>query len=108
MTYPFLQCKIIPIKTSNSKNMSKQSPSSKQSPNAIMLLSSSCAFCPSILDSLSKMIKSGELSSLQVINLEQNPEAMQEYNIRSVPWVRIGTHEITGSQTLEALQQRAQ
>jgi hypothetical protein len=88
--------------------MSIQSSTSNKTPKAIMLLSGSCAFCPSVLDSLSKMIKSGELSSLQIINLEQSPEAMQEYNVRSVPWVRIGTHELTGSQTLEALQQRAQ
>jgi len=88
--------------------MSNQKNTPTKAPEAAMLLSSSCAFCPSVLDSLAKMIKSGELSSLQVINLEQNPDAMQEYNVRSVPWVRIGTHELTGSQTLEALQQRAQ
>ncbi len=88
--------------------MSNQKTTPNKAPEAIMLLSSSCAFCPSVLDSLAKMIKSGELSSLQVINLEQNPEAMQQYKVRSVPWVRIGTHELTGSQTLEALQQRAQ
>ena len=88
--------------------MNNQSPATSLSPKATMLLSSHCAFCPSVLDSLSKMIKSGELSSLEVINLEQNPDAMQKYNVRSVPWVRIGTHELTGSQTLEALQQRVQ
>jgi len=87
--------------------MSNQKITPSKAPEATMLLSSSCAFCPSVLESLAKMIKSGELSSLQVINLEQNPDAMQEYNVRSVPWVRIGTHELTGSQTLEALQQRA-
>ncbi len=88
--------------------MNNQSSATSLSPKATMLLSSHCAFCPSVLDSLSKMIKSGELSSLEVINLEQNPDAMQKYNVRSVPWVRIGTHELTGSQTLEALQQRVQ
>jgi hypothetical protein len=88
--------------------MSNQFPSTSQAPKATMLLSSHCAFCPSVLDSLSKMIKSGELSSLEIINLEQSPDAMQKYNVRSVPWVRIGTHELTGSQTLKALQQRAQ
>jgi len=87
--------------------MKNQSLTPSKAPKAIMLLSSSCAFCPTVLDSLSKMIKSGELSSLEVINLEQNPDAMQEYNVRSVPWVRIATHELSGSQTLEALQQRA-
>ena len=78
------------------------------SPDALMLLSSHCAHCPGVLDSLSKMIKKGELGNLQIINLEQHPDAMQEYKVRSVPWVRIGKHELTGSQTLEALQQRAQ
>jgi hypothetical protein len=96
MTFSGEQCK---MKLMNKKSFT--------SPKATMLLSSSCAFCPSVLDSLSKMIKSGELSSLEVINLEQNPDAMQKYNVRSVPWVRIGIHELTGSQTLEAFQQRA-
>ncbi len=77
-----------------------------KAPEALMLLSSHCAHCPSVLDSLSKLIKSGELGNLQVINLEQNPEAMQQYKVRSVPWVRIGKHELTGAQTIEALQQR--
>lgn len=77
-------------------------------PDALMLLSSHCAFCPSVLDSLSKMIKDGDIGNLRVINLEKNPDAMQKYKIRSVPWVRIGKHELTGSQTLDALKQRAE
>lgn len=88
--------------------MSKQLSSQQESPEALMLLSSHCAFCPSVLDSLTKMIKAGDISSLKVINLEQNPDAMQEYKVRSVPWVRIGKHELTGSQTLEALKQRVE
>jgi hypothetical protein len=88
--------------------MSDQPSNTPHAPEAIMLLSSHCAFCPSVLDSLSKMIKSGELSHLSIINLEQNPDAMQKYNVRSVPWGRIGKHELSGSQTLEALQQRVQ
>lgn len=77
-------------------------------PEALMLLSSHCAHCPTILDSLSKMIKSGELANLTIINLEMNPDAMQEYNVRSVPWVRIGSHELTGVQSIETLKQRAE
>lgn len=79
-----------------------------QSPKALMLLSGSCAHCPSVLDSLSKMIKKGDIGSLEVINLEETPDAMQEYNVRSVPWVKIGKHVLTGAQTLDALKQRAQ
>ncbi len=75
-------------------------------PSALMLLSSHCAHCPGVLDSLAKLIKSGDLGELRVINLEQHPEAMQEYKVRSVPWVRIGKHEITGAQPMEAFKQR--
>lgn len=77
-------------------------------PSALMLLSTSCAHCPGVLDSLAKMIKAGDIASLEIINLEQTPEAMQQYNVRSVPWVRIGKHVLTGAQTLDALKQRAQ
>lgn len=77
-------------------------------PDALMLLSSHCAFCPAVLDSLAKLVKEGELGSLQVINLEQRPDAMQKYGVRSVPWVRIGKYELSGAQTLEALRQRIQ
>ena len=88
------------------KANNNSTPKIPNAPEALMLLSSHCAHCPGVLDSLSKLIKSGELGSLQVINLEQNPKAMQQYNVRSVPWVRIGKHEFTGAQTIEALQQR--
>lgn len=77
-------------------------------PSALMLLSSHCAHCPGVLDSLGKMIKSGDIAYLEVINLEKTPDAMRKYNVRSVPWVRIGKHELTGAQTLEALRQRVE
>ncbi len=86
----------------------KTNSTSSSAPEALMLLSSHCAHCPGVLDSLAKLIKKGEIGTLRVINLEQHPEAMQEFKVRSVPWVRIGKHELTGAQTLEALQQRAQ
>ncbi len=92
----------------NDKNVNIQPPTEQaKSPHALMLLSSHCAFCPSVLDSLTKMIKAGDIGSLEIINLEQNPDSMQKYNVRSVPWVQIGKHELTGSQTIEALKQRA-
>ncbi|MEE9327459.1 MAG: thioredoxin family protein [Cocleimonas sp.] len=90
--------------------MSKENHTKDESftPDALMLLSSHCAHCPGVLELLSKMIKAGDIANLTVVNLEKNPDAMQKYKVRSVPWVRIGKHELTGSQTLEALQQRAQ
>lgn len=92
----------------NDQTANPETNNTGSTPEAIMLLSSHCAHCPGVLDSLSKLIKSGEIGSLKVINLEQHPEAMQEFHVRSVPWVRIGKHELTGAQTIEALRQRAE
>lgn len=80
----------------------------KTAPAALMLLSSHCAHCPSVLAALSELIKQGEIGELKVINLEQYPEAMAQYKVRSVPWVKIGEYELSGAQPLEAFQQRAQ
>ena len=68
-------------------------------PEALMLLGSSCPFCPAVLEALSNLVKQGEIGQLTVINLETNPEKGQELGIRSVPWVRIGPFELEGRQT---------
>lgn len=78
----------------------------KTAPKAIMLLGTSCPHCPSVLKHLSQLIKVGDISQLTVINLEQYPEKAREYGVRSVPWVKIGSYELTGAQNLAALQQR--
>jgi len=77
-------------------------------PDAIMLLGTSCPHCPGVLKHLSLLIKTGEIGRLQIINLEQHPEEAQEYGVRSVPWVRIGTYELSGAQDLAALKQRVE
>jgi hypothetical protein len=56
--------------------------------NATMLLTSSCPHCPTVLAGLVPLIKSGEISSLNIINLSEQPEAAEIYNTRSVPWVQ--------------------
>ena len=78
----------------------------KSTPDALMILGTSCPHCPGVLKILSHLIKSGELGQLHIINLEQHPEEAQKYGVRSVPWVRIGKHELHGAQTLEAMRQR--
>jgi hypothetical protein len=91
-----------------SQQQNDKQPAKTSAPDAIMLLSSHCAHCPGVLDALAKLIKNGDIGTLNVINLEQHPEAMQHYKVRSVPWVRIGKHELTGAQTPEALKQRVE
>ncbi|AKH19225.1 HEAT repeat domain-containing protein [Sedimenticola thiotaurini] len=86
---------------SNEKNDSR-------APEALMLLSTHCVHCSSVLQSLADLVKQGVLSRLEVINLEQRPETADELDVRSVPWVRIGPFELTGERSLAELREWAQ
>ncbi len=74
------------------------------SPEAMLVLGTHCPYCPAVLQALSSMIKAGEISRLEVINLEQRPEMARVLGVRSVPWTRIGPFELPGLLTIEELQ----
>ncbi|MFV1985331.1 MAG: hypothetical protein ACC657_17420, partial [Thiohalomonadales bacterium] len=65
--------------------------------------------CPTVLAGLMPLIKSGQLSALKIINLTEQPEAAEIYNIRSVPWVQfkfpLGHFEFEGLNSESELQQ---
>ncbi|MCK5917752.1 MAG: thioredoxin family protein, partial [Cocleimonas sp.] len=73
--------------------------------DALLILSSSCPHCPSVLNHLSDLVKSGEIAQLTIINIDQQPLAAQKYSVRSVPWIKIGNQHLQGLQTLETLKQ---
>lgn len=77
-------------------------------PAAMMLLGTHCPHCPSVLNSLSELVKQGVLSSLEVINLEQRPDIAEQLGVRSVPWVKIGQFELTGLRSKTELQSWAE
>lgn len=73
--------------------------------DALLILSTSCPHCPSVLKHLSGLIKSGEIAQLTIINIDQQPLAAQKYGVRSVPWIKIGNQHLQGLQTLETIKQ---
>jgi len=75
-------------------------------PDALMILGTHCPHCPAVLKQLSRLLEEGKLGRLNIINVEQHPEEAQHYGVRSVPWVRIGKHELHGTQTRETMLQR--
>lgn len=54
---------------------------------------------------MSDLVKTGELASLEIVNLEQNPELAAELGVRSVPWARIGSFELEGLRSKAEYQQ---
>ena len=77
-------------------------------PEARMLLGTRCPHCPSVLSSLSDLVKQGVISRLEVVNLEQRPEIARQWGVRSVPWVKIGPFELTGLHSKAELQSWAE
>lgn len=65
-------------------------------PKALLFIATGCQHCPAVLQALSELVKSAELSQLNIINIEQAPDKADEYQVRSVPWVKIGPFELTG------------
>lgn len=58
-----------------------------------------------MLQSLSELIKEGQLARLEVINIELEPEQAQALNVRSVPWLRIGEMELSGLKSKSEIEQ---
>ncbi len=79
--------------------------SSKSTIDALLIITSSCPHCPSVLQHLSNLVKSGEIAELTIINLDQKPLAAKQYDVRSVPWIKIGNQHLQGLQTLETIRQ---
>lgn len=73
-----------------------------------MLLGTHCPHCPSVLGSLSELVKQGVIARLEVVNLEQRPETGRQLGVRSVPWVRIGLFEFSGLHSKAELQSWAE
>lgn len=67
-----------------------------QPPKALLFITRLCPHCPTVLQGLSELVKTGTISELEVINLDQAPARAQELGIRSVPWLRLGPFVLQG------------
>ena len=72
-------------------------------PDALLLISTHCPHCASTLAALTDLVKRGAIGRLDIVNLEQRPEAGTAEGVRSVPWVRIGRIELAGQHSAAEL-----
>ncbi len=77
-------------------------------PDVLMLLAPGCAHCPGVLTALSELLKRGIIGRLEIVNIERHPEIAQEYNVRSVPWLRVGEFTLGGARSSAELERWAQ
>ncbi len=55
------------------------------------------------MQSLSELVKQAEIGRLEIINISVHTEISTRLGVRSVPWMRIGQFELTGSYTATEL-----
>jgi hypothetical protein len=72
------------------------SPTTETRPDALLLLTDSCPYCPTVLQGLSQLVKSGHIGRLEVVNIDVHPEVAQQIGVRTVPWIRLGPFELEG------------
>lgn len=65
----------------------------------LLLISTHCAHCSAALQALTAMVKQGDITRLEIVNLEQDPDLGEKMGVRSVPWMRIGEFVFEGAQT---------
>ncbi len=66
---------------------------------AVLLVSSTCSHCSAIMKILSKLVKVGDVASLEIVNVASLPERAVKYGVRSVPWLKLGPFELEGART---------
>lgn len=64
--------------------------SREDKPQALLLVSSQCPHCHALEALLRERMGEATLSKLEVVNVEQSPELARQYEVRSVPWLRLG------------------
>jgi len=77
-------------------------------PDALLLLSSQCPHCPSVLQGLAELVKQGVIGRLEAVNIGVRPDIAARYNVRSVPWIRLGEFELQGLHSPAELRHWAQ
>jgi len=70
-----------------------------QAPSAQLFIGTGCPHCGVVLEGLARLIKSGRLGHLEVVNVTAEPERAAGHRVRSVPWTRIGPFDLTGALT---------
>ena len=74
-------------------------------PDALLLLTSTCPYCPAVLTALNDLVKKGDIGKLEVVNIGTHPDVARHYGVRTVPWVRLGPFELEGLRSPAELKQ---
>lgn len=66
---------------------------------AKLLIAPGCQYCSTMMSLLGDLLKEGKISRLLMINIAEQPDEAAKYNVRSVPWLKLGEMEFAGAQS---------
>jgi hypothetical protein len=72
---------------------------SESKPSARLLIAPGCSHCGAVVEGLARLVKSGRLAALTIVNLSASPEAARDPKLRSVPVTEIGPFRLEGALT---------
>ena len=73
--------------------------------NITLFVMPGCGVCPQMERLFQRMQKAGSINDLTIMDVEEQPELAQEYNIRSVPFYLINRVGFTGLRTQQQIEQ---
>lgn len=65
-------------------------------PDALLLIATGCAHCPTVLAGISELVKQGIVARVEVVNIAEHPETAERFGVRTVPWLLLGPFELEG------------
>lgn len=77
-------------------------------PDALLLLSTQCPHCSTVLQGLGELVKKGLIGRLEVVNIVARPDIAEQQSVRTVPWMRLGDFELEGLHSPAELRQWAE
>lgn len=66
-------------------------------PSVRVLIATGCAHCATVIEELTPLVKSGQITRLKIINLAVAADKLREMDIRGLPLTEIGPFHIPGA-----------
>ena len=76
-----------------------------KNPDIRLFIATGCPHCAQVLQTLSELLKAGEIVHLRISNISKDIALAEKYQVRSVPWLAIGPFELTGDISKQEIRQ---
>lgn len=76
-------------------------------PDALLFVAPDCPHCATVMRGLDELVRQGLVGEVTVVDAAAHSGRAAEYDVRSVPWLRLGPFTLTGAQGVAELRQWA-